>query len=141
VRRRRWIVTLLGALVVVAAVVTYFFVNNPCSDIFPCHDSPEIVRIERHELLINAKRTFARYQAARSSGPGNDEMPRPLAVGVTGGPDATLTVDAPLPSNDLRYAQTWYEVYHHYHGGTRLISLHVVWKSGSCTQTFPISDV
>lgn len=131
---------ILALLAVLAAALVVFFLFHPCSDIFPCHDSPKTVSIEQHELLLSAKRIYEQYQASPYK-PRNDQLPRPLQARVLGGPDASLTVAGPIASNELLYAQVWYDVYHRHHGGTRTVSLHVVWKSGARITTFPVSDL
>jgi hypothetical protein len=133
-------VTLLGAFAALAAAITYFFVSHPCSDIFPCHDSQTIISIERHELLLRAKREFDQYQASPFK-PKNEAFPRPLQVRIAGGADATIVVDGPIASNALYYAHAWYDVYHQHHGGNRTVSLRVEWKSGVRIQPYPADTI
>ena len=117
--------TLVAVFAALAAAIAYFFVTHPCSDVFPCHDTPKIIAIEQHELFQRAKREFEKYKASPFT-PKYEDLPRPIQVRIAGGPEATIVVDGPIASNNLLYANAWYEVYHHHHGGTRLISLRVV---------------
>lgn len=140
-RGRRGLFILIGAVALAMAIVA-FFRSHPCSDIFPCHDSSAVISIEQRELLLGVKTIFQQYHAyATKYELKQDEMPEPLRVRINGGHQATLTVAGPIDSAELRYAQEWYNVYHLHHGGSRPVTLRVVWNSGSRTQEFPVSDI
>ena len=137
-RGRRWIVILTGAVAALAAALAYFL-SSPCSEFFPSHDSPSVISMEQHELLRGATSIYEKLQ--RSPYSIEPKVPKPLKANVSGGRNAVLAVAAPIASNALIYAQVWYDVYRRYHGGTCTVSLHVVWKSGARTQTFPLSYI
>jgi hypothetical protein len=138
VRGRRWIVILTGAVAALAAAFVYFL-SSPCSEFVPSHDSASMISMEQHELL---RASTSIYEKLRRSPYSSDpSVPKPLKAKVSGGRNAVLAVAGPIASNALIYAQAWYDVYRRSHGGTCTVSLHVVWKSGARTQTFPVSDL
>lgn len=129
---------LTGTVAALAAAFVYFL-RSPCSEFFPSHDSASVISIEQDELLRAAMSIYEKLQ--RSPYSSDPRMPKPLKANVSGGRNAVLAVGGPIASNELIYAQVWYDVYRRHHGGTCTVSLHVVWKSGARTQTFPISDI
>lgn len=138
--RRRAILILIAVAAAAIIGFRYFVADSPCSDFFPCHDSTKIVAMEEHELLRSAKAMFEKNERSPYKSR-FDKLPKPLGVHIAGGPGATLSVAGPISSNSLQYAAEWYRVYHRYHGGTRTVSLHVVWRSGALTQTFPVNEI
>lgn len=136
--RRRYLIG-IPVLALLALAIAYVLYENPCSDLFPCHDPPSVVALEEREVLDGSRNLFAKAAAA---GPVSftDRLPRPLSVRISDY-TATLTTAGPLYEGSFMYAQVWYVVYHKHHRGTRTVSMRVVWKSGSVSQTFPISDI
>lgn len=138
--RRRGLVIAITALAILGATVAYFLYENPCSDLFPCHDSPSLVAVEERELLQRLRDVFhtanttqsQRYNAIES-------LPKPLSVHVSG-VHATLMTAGTIAPGSLEYAQSWYDVYHTHHRGTRAVDMRVIWNSGSLTQKFPLSE-
>lgn len=138
VRTRFRILVVIGVVAAVAAGFGYLVVD-PCSRLFSCRDSADVVSKEQRELMLGAKRLFEHQRVSWLKT--SLALPKPLAARVTDGPNATLTVAAPIASNSLEYAAEWYRVYHIYHRGTHTVSLHIDWKSGKLTQVFPVNEI
>jgi len=135
---RRRLVIGIAIVAILGAAVAYFLYENPCSDVFPCHDSPNVVAMEEREVLGMSRNFFYKVKSAGQLS-FTDRLPMPLGVHISGY-NATLTTDGPLYAGSLVYAQVWYDVYHKYHRGAGTVYMRVAWKSGSVSQKFPLSE-
>lgn len=125
-------------MAVLVGVVASIFYANPCSDVFPCHDSQTTVATEERDVLRRSEDLYGRLSAQAKTFPA-ERAPQPLRVHISDF-NATLTTNGPIDAGDLVYAQIWYEVYHEHHRGTRTVYMRVVWRSGSVLQKFPLSE-
>jgi hypothetical protein len=136
--QRRFLVG-IAVVVMLAATVTYFLYENPCSDLLPCHDSPNVVAMEERTLLRRSSEMYDKIEAQARVYRSLERLPKPLQARVTGA-SALLTTNGPISAGSLEYAAIWYDVYHGYHRGTRAVQMRFAWKSGSLTQKFPLSE-
>lgn len=125
-------------MAILVGVVAFTFYANPCSDVFPCHDSPTTVATEEREVLRRSKDLYERLSAQAKTFP-TGRAPKPLRVHISDF-NATLAASGSIGAGHLGYAQIWYEVYHEHHRGTRTVYMRVVWRSGSVLQKFPLSE-
>jgi len=64
-------------------------------------------------------------------------LPPPEAANVSG-TLATLHVAGPVKVGDLRYAQSWQDVYASYHARSVVcVRMHLRWRTGELDQEFP----
>jgi hypothetical protein len=136
--KKRVAVAGIAIMVILVGVVAWIFYLNPCSDVFPCHDSPITAATEERDVLRRSKDLYERLSAQAKTYPA-ERAPEPLRVHISDF-NATLTASGPIDPGHLGYAQIWYEVYHEHHRGTRTVYMRVVWKSGSVLQKFPLSE-
>lgn len=117
----------------------YLVYREPCSGLFPCHDTPDTVSFEERELMRLAKDAFRSDRSLPPRYRGTVRLPEPLQVRIEQS-NATLTTAGPIYAGSLQYASAWYNVYHRFHRGTGSVRMRVMWNSGSLVQTFPLSE-
>ncbi len=102
-------------------------------------DSPSIVTAEENELMAAVKTAFEARPQNRESYP--LPLARPFSVRVSR-KNATVNVTDPMGTNNLPYAEEWYEIYNRYHASrSQTVCMQIVWKRGSYYLYYPLDDL
>jgi len=105
-----------------------------CTDFFGLPDSAETIRGERAALLSEVANI---YRNSLNS-PVRQDLPKVFSARIDR-LNATLSVAGPISAGSLQYAQTWYDIHRRFHGGTCVVQMHIIWKTGHQDQVFPLS--
>ncbi|HEY4439941.1 MAG TPA: hypothetical protein VGN14_05765 [Candidatus Elarobacter sp.] len=120
-------------LVVAAAALGFVLASQSCTDVFPVHEAPEVLRVEAEEFQQAASTAFAEHVG--DTGMAVGPLSRPIRVVSITGKTATLQVAREIDPGNREYAAVWRDVYRRHHQDRNAcVHLRLAWDAKTITQ-------